>query len=117
VNPVTDQHIDVVKHIFHDRAKWVDVSKDGTDGYGSEYAVFNEYMTWAMFSLYCMDNYAEADYQQMLPRMETQMESSRGFIRFGAFNRQLMRLHKANRKATVEDLYEQILSWCEHNAE
>lgn len=112
VNPVTDNHLAEVKRVFGNRAKWVDDAKKGTGGYTNEESVFNEYMTWAVYSLYCIDNFKETDYEVMLKNMESQMEQSRGFIRFKGFNRQLIKLYKDDKKVTVDELYKNIIVWC-----
>ncbi|QCR23592.1 DUF4932 domain-containing protein [Pontibacter sp. SGAir0037] len=110
VNPVSDGYLKQINEVFGDRQKWTK-EKNGTSAYGSPYAVFNEYMTWAVFSLYCLDNFPAEEVAAFLPRMERQMENSRGFSRFGDFNKQLITLYKANPDKKVNELYEEMLAW------
>lgn len=111
VNPVSDRYYDEIDKVISNRGSWVDTAIL-RNSYNSPSAVFNEYMTWALFSLYCMDKYKPQHYNEYIPHMEAQMSRRRGFTRFTAFNRQLMNLYEKNRKISVDDLYKEMIAWC-----
>jgi hypothetical protein len=111
VNPASDYYSDVIYSIFSDRSKWT-AGKD-SDHYEDALSVFNEYMTWAVFTLYAMDTYPAADFRIINERTEMQMVDRRGFCNYKAFNAKLMELYRApNAPRLIADLYPAILEWC-----
>lgn len=110
VNPTSDKYAKQIDEVFADRAKWV-VESNGTSAYSSPYNVFNEYMTWSIYSLYCLDKFSAEDNATFIPLMENQMEQRRGFVRFGDFNQQLISLYKENPKISMDELYTAMLDW------
>lgn len=112
VNPISNNHLTQITNAISDREKWVKEG-DGTSSYSSSYHVFNEYMTWAIFSLYCLDNFPIADVAQFVPIMETQMAKQRGFRKFDEFNQKLITLYQNDPNLNIDTLYKQILTWCE----
>jgi hypothetical protein len=109
VNPVSDRYSDAIHSIFHDRTKWT-AGKD-SDHYEDALAVFNEYMTWSVFTLYAMDTYPAADFKIINERVEMQMVNRRGFCNYKAFNKKLMELYTTT-PGRIEDLYPAMLEWC-----
>jgi hypothetical protein len=113
VNPVSDRYLAEINRAMADKGKWAD--KDLAQGfYASPYAIFNEYMTWAVFSLYCYDQFPEAEIEQYMPKMEKQMIKSRGFIKFKDFNQELISLYRNNPEVGVDAMYNHMLTWCEN---
>jgi hypothetical protein len=110
VNPTSDKYVKQINEAFGDRAKWV-VESAGTSAYGSPYAVFNEYMTYGIYSLYCLDKFSAEDNATFIPLMVHQMEKERGFIRFGEFNQKLLALYKENPAISMDELYTAMLDW------
>jgi hypothetical protein len=111
VNPLSDKKIDIINKVFADRNKWTKESK-ATSAYESAYSVFNEYMTWGLFSLYCLDNFPSNDARQSIQKMEKQMTNSRNFIKFKEFNQQLIKIYKDNPNINMNDIYDKVLKWC-----
>ncbi len=112
VNPVSDIYLDDINEAMGDRAKWV-TEGPFTGGYSSPYAVFNEYMTWAVFSCYAMDRYDEKTFKEVNDRVVMQMAAFRGFKNFKTFNDKLLELFENLPKGKkVEDLYPEMLAWC-----
>lgn len=109
VNPVTDKFIDKVNIAFSNREKWA--KGEITNMYNTPYTVFNEYMTFAVYSLYVYDNYPKENLSEFLPMMENQMVNDRGYIRFKDFNTTLLEKHKQNPKIKMTELYDYILNW------
>lgn len=111
-NPTSDNYEKDINEAMKDMAKW-GKGLSGNSHYASPMNVFKEYMTWGLFSLYCLDKYKESDVLTFLDRMETQMENRRGFNNFKAFNRELMRLYlQYNKTKKAHELYPEIIEWC-----
>lgn len=112
VNPLSDKYPKEINSVFENRDKWT--SGNDTKNYGNAYSVFNEYMTWAVFTLYAYDTYNQEDFKIINDRTELQMTKWRGFSRFKEFNQKMLDLYKHKEKnQTIADLYPVILNWCE----
>jgi hypothetical protein len=113
VNPVTDDHTDRLLAAMPDHRLW----NDGAQGYHDAYRTFNEYMTWAVFSLWAMDRYPQEQWEPVITRQEDVMVDKRGFPAFRDFNRELMTRYAGRAEGeTVADLYPGMLSWvAEHH--
>lgn len=112
VNPHAEKYREDVNEAMNDKNKWAKGIDDNST-YADPMSTFQEYMTWAVFSLYCLSYYQEADVMTFIERMERQMEQRRGFNNFKAFNRELMRLYlQYNKTRKAHELYPEILSWC-----
>ena len=111
VNPTSDKYLTQINSIFSDRKKWL--NEELTTAYETPFKVFNEYMTFAVYTLYISDLYDEKDWQEYLPKMEGQMKDARGFIKFDAFNKTLLTYYQANPNKTMEEYYDFILGWSE----
>lgn len=111
VNPVSDLHKEDINEIFSDRSKWTDTNGDASN-YGDPLAVFNEYMTHALYCLYASFNYSPDDFKIINAAREDLMVIHRKFIRFKAFNEKLSELYLSRKDGEkVADLYPKILSW------
>lgn len=109
VNPISDKYLKRINEVFTHRETWA--KGDVTNSYDNPYAVFNEYMTFAVYSLYLLDNYKKNEVMSFLPKMENQMEFRRGFVKFSSFNRELIRKYKENKNHTIDELYLNMLDW------
>lgn len=114
VNPVTDHFKASVNAIMGgvNRGKWIDERGDAAM-YGSGYAVFNEYMTHAVYLLYIKDYFDSAAYAFALKSKTNSMVNARKYIQFKAFNEMLLKLYeqRANGQG-IEDLYPAVIEWC-----
>jgi len=109
VNPVTEQYRSHVTDAFGPRSAW---TTDGSSFYQSPVAVFNEYMTWAVFLLYIESRVGAEDFTEVVRQTTATMEGSRRFQRFGLFARELLRLsHERLPGSRVPALYPAILDW------
>lgn len=107
VNPVSDLYLSEINQALADLKIWY---KGG--GYNTPYLTFNEYMTWALFSLYTLDNYNKEDFQFTKQYIEAFMENRRGFSRFSEFNDAMIRLYKTREQdELVADMYPKIIRW------
>lgn len=109
VNPVSDKFLNKINESFSNREKWT--NGEITSSYHNPYMVFNEYMTFAVYSLYIQDNYSAEKMTEYLPIMERQMEEDRGFIKFKEFNRVLLENYQQEPDIKITDLYNYILDW------
>jgi len=111
VNPVSDNYIDEIGKAIPDYKQW----NKQKNGYSSSISTFNEYMTWAIFSLYVMDNYQNNYLDEIISFQEDFMVAHRKFIFFKEFNQQLMELYtnmeNKTQKIAIEDFYPAMLKW------
>ncbi|GLX76734.1 hypothetical protein tinsulaeT_00740 [Thalassotalea insulae] len=110
VNPISDLYIDEINQALADLTPWY---KGG--GYNKPYLVFNEYMTWAIFSLYAKEHYPEQDFLQIKDDIENFMSQKRGFYLFKAFNEQLLKMYEKKKPTEkIPDLYPVLIDWFNH---
>lgn len=115
VNPVSELYRDNLEEILgKNRKDWVNEQTPGVESYPNGFSVFNEYMTWALFTLYASDYYDLTEVEKYSRRMEKQM-NMRGFTRFTDFNRALLAKYNENKNITMEDLTLYMINWCGNN--
>ncbi|MDI9312870.1 MAG: DUF4932 domain-containing protein [Limnohabitans sp.] len=105
VNPTTDINDNLVTKNF-DENIWN--NKSGYEKQGN--AVFNEYMTWAVYDLFNQMYYPElADEINLYWHFQNE---SRGFIYSQFFAQKLKELYKNNKQNEhIKDLYPKLLKW------
>jgi hypothetical protein len=110
VNPVTDRFVRRVNKVFAELDAW-----NRQDSYRSPYRTFNEYMTWAVFMLYCHDTLDDRGLlQKVNDRVVNTMVDSRKFVRFREFSEKLLELYEEREETqTLVGLYPRILDWAE----
>jgi hypothetical protein len=101
VNDATRQHIDAVNALMTDKDFWA--TQAAQKNYPSTFAIFNEYMTHALFCLYVTETYEKELAQQIIEKRVLLMDR-RGFIKFKPFMDILLQ-QMAHRKETVFSLY------------
>lgn len=111
VNPATNKYASMIDSIFSNRDIW---AKGGNNWYPSGHAIFNEYMTWAVFCLYVHDTYDKSTADVVIHERETRMIEKRNFIKFGDFDRALIKIRQQHKNLKVVDLYPYILKWCKN---
>ncbi len=107
VNPVTDKFLNRLRisRIFANRSAW----HTGM-GYNGAALIFNEYMTWGLYGLYCHDTYTEETRDAVIRTLNDTMHR-RGFIRFAEFMEGILDIYdKRPVGKRIEDLYGSILS-------
>ncbi len=110
VNPTTDlrRNLRRIVRVFSDTERW-----HTGPGYQGPALIFNEYMTWAVFTLYARDTYDESTFE-IVDALTVDTMNRRGFIRYEDFSDVLMELYENRREGeTVADLYPEILRWAE----
>jgi hypothetical protein len=116
-NPEAEKYTDRINTIFKDRSKWQDVNNKTTSYYTQPLQNFQEYMNWALVSLWYLDNSIdETQTNEYIRAMENRMVERRGFTQFVGFNQEFIRLYKAKQPAeTVASLFPKIIDWCEQH--
>jgi len=109
VNPASNKYASSIDSIFSKRSTW---TADDNNWYGSPMAVFNEYMTHAVFCLWVLDNFDQATADYVIERRESLMVDRRHFNRFKEFDRALINLRKKDKTQKVVSMYPAILDWC-----
>jgi hypothetical protein len=110
VNPLSNKYHREIDTIFYKREIWAGGKQ--TEAYPTPYKVFNEYMTYGVYSLYLLDSFSKENVESYLPNLERMMQENRGFQKFGDFNQELMRLYALNQNQSIENLIEKMLDWC-----
>ena len=113
INPVADKpiYLERINKVMKDRTPWQDSIMQKS--YSNAYLCFNEYMNWALISLYALDQAPAEDITNIIESTEITMVG-RGFLKFKEFNQMLLNLYKNRQPGqTVADLYPAILDWCE----
>ena len=114
VNPQSDKYLNEINNAFADRDHWT-YGKESS-GYNSPYTVFNEYMTWSVYLLYCYDQYNAEDFKIINDRIVNYMINTRGFKRFDDFHQTMLSLYlNRNEGTTVSELYKPLLNWAKTN--
>jgi hypothetical protein len=101
VNDATRQHIDAVNALLADKDFWA--TKEAQQNYPSTFAIFNEYMTHALFCLYVTETYEKELAQQIIEKRVILMDR-RGYTKFKPFMDILLE-QMAHRRGTVYALY------------
>lgn len=68
LNPVSAEYYDEINRIFSNRTVWAQDPQ--ASSYYDGFSVFNEYITWAYFSIYCIEHFSSEDYEIFIPKME-----------------------------------------------
>lgn len=106
VNPASDQHQEAIQSLIRDKNAWA--SPTAQSYYGSTAAIFNEYMTHALFCLYVKESKTPVDLQNQIIARRIELMNRRGFTKFAAFNQKLLQL-LLDRKQTVFAAYGSII--------
>jgi hypothetical protein len=106
INPLSDKYEEEIKIFIGDLEKWNNMKYRD---YPTALSTFNEYMTYAFYSLYVTDNYDKEDAGLIIKRCEEVM-NNRGFIRFTEFNQKFIDFYSQQKNSTGEELYQSIFS-------
>ncbi len=112
VNPISENYRTQLEDILgKNRADWVNDEVPGTESYPNGFSIFNEYMTWGLFTLYAHDFYDKVEVEKYCNRMEKQM-INRGFTKFISFNQALYQKYTQNKNIPMEALTQYMIDWC-----
>lgn len=114
VNKPSNDHEKEINEALKERSKWVDTTVYGTEYYQNPLKVFDEYMTFGVFLLYCEDIFknSTATLTAIYNEVNGVMTKQRGFIKMKEFADYLSTLRKTNKSKKIEELYPPLLRWC-----
>lgn len=115
-DPVSRKYEELINEAFKNKDEWADESKTGL--YPSPLFIFDEYMTWAIFTLYSYDNFPKSELGWVMEYVGNFMQDVRGFKKYKSFNKALLQAYIKNGKAkSISELYPEIIKWCKNNNE
>lgn len=106
VNPASDLHKADIKKLIRDKDRWATIAAQAN--YPSESAIFNEYMTHALFCVYVSESYEPEKGDQII-QMRIALMKRRGYPLFEKFNDKLLELAK-DCDLTFFEMYDEIIS-------
>lgn len=68
-------------------------------------------MTHSVFCIWILENYDKETADYVISERVKMNAERRGFIKFKAFNDEIMKLKKENSTKTITELYPQIIEW------
>ena len=91
------------------------VEGGSTNAYGSGFAIFAEYMTWALYELWATEQLG-ADADALRAYLDEFMQEDRGFMRYRAFADEMTRLHdeaaaRTDGPVQISSLYPNLIAW------
>jgi hypothetical protein len=108
VNPTTNHYKDLVAKKF-DASLW-DRKSGYNDSDASGTAVFNEYMTWAVYDIFLHKHFP--NFADTIGLYFSYQNDSRGFKFSQLFTQKLLELYKEKgNEETIKDLYPKLLEW------
>ena len=115
VGPVSEKYKEKINSIFNQRSIWVDESNKGTQHYPNPIKLFDEYLTWSLYTLYAFDHFEKesVEFKEIMNNLNEIMVEKRGFIKFKEFNLFLLEQYKTNNEIKIEKLYPMLLEWSE----
>lgn len=106
MNPTSDKFPDI-----NTAMEPISCWNNGSQNYGSGYMTFNEYMTWALFSIYLYDNFDKTVFEERNAKEARFMANGRGFIKFREFNDFVLEWYKAHPETSLEALFPAAIQW------
>ncbi|MCJ8153827.1 DUF4932 domain-containing protein [Chryseobacterium sp. SSA4.19] len=113
VSGPTKKYAKEIDNALKEREKWVNTKQEGTQYYPTPERVFDEYMTYGVFYLFCNDkfkddqsiiNYAYNDLNALM--------KDRGFPKMKEFNNALLTFRKKYPNKKIDDWYPEFIESC-----
>lgn len=109
INPITDNHKRAVNKSINN----IDCWNDKRQGYNSAYLTFNEYMTWAVYSIFAKEHFNDDSFELINQTVSNFMKTKRGFLKFDEFNDQLLEFYADDDKS-VSNLIPKMIDWMDN---
>ncbi|MFL9843727.1 DUF4932 domain-containing protein [Flavobacterium rhizosphaerae] len=109
VGAPTEANEELINQIFADRKIWVDENAEGAFAYPNPVKVFNEYMTFGVFVLYCQDNYDKDTLDKVIGDI-TLLMTDRGFPKMKIFTENLLKMRSKYPNEKIDKWYPEFLS-------
>lgn len=107
VNPVTAQNLKKLENAFSNLNVWA--NENGIENYPSAELIFNEYMTWALFLMYAQSKAPSEEFKVLKDKVIAVMEKRRGFVKFGIFTEECLRLYNTGTKG--KNIQLKMIQW------
>lgn len=108
VGKPTEENIYSINNVFDKREDWVNTKQYGTEYYPNAERVFEEYITYGVFLLYCKDHYDENTTAKATKNVINLM-TERGFIKMQEFTDTLFKVSSHNPNKTIEEWYPEFI--------
>lgn len=109
VSKPTKQNKELIDNVFKNREVWVDTTKYGTEYYPNPERVFDEYMTYGLFLIYCKDHFSD-DVTKRTNEQLTALMADRGFTKMKTFTENLLKIYDNNQHKKVDDWYPEFIN-------
>ena len=97
-----------IDQYFKDRKKWTNEEVEGIFAYPNPLKVFDEYMTFGVFILYCRDNYENEDFIAAKEGV-IELMIQRGFPKMQEFTDKLLKARSENAGKKIDYWYPEFL--------
>ena len=104
INPISEKHADLIANNFT-----VDIWDSGSGYTGIN--CFNEYMTWAVYTLFIKERYPTYNVDSIAIQWQFQ-NATRGFFAQNLFTEKVEELYANKGSRNFESIYEPLLIWC-----
>lgn len=108
VKKPTIENQETINQYFKDRKAWTNEGIEGISAYPNPIKVFDEYMTFGVFVLYCKDNYDTKDFLSAKENVILLMKE-RGFPKMQEFTDKLLKVRSENPDKKIDDIYPEFL--------
>lgn len=108
VNGPSNASKEIISQYFSNRKEWVNEDTYGTFAYPNPVDVFDEYMTYGVFLLYCKEHYDEAILKRTTQETINLM-SERGFPKMKDFTDSLFKISAENPGKKIDEWYPEFL--------
>ncbi|MFB9108550.1 DUF4932 domain-containing protein [Flavobacterium gyeonganense] len=108
VGKPTKDNIDIINQVLGNREEWVNTKQYGTEYYPNAERVFDEYMTYGVFLLYCKDHFDKNTTAKTTKNIIDLM-TERGFIKMQEFADSLFDVSSKNPNKTIEEWYPEFI--------
>lgn len=113
VGTPTKKYAKDLENALKDREKWVNTKQEGTEYYPNAERVFDEYMTYSTYYLFCADKFKDdQNTLQYAYNDLNELMKQRGFPKMKEFNDALLALRKKYPNKKTDDLYPEFIQWC-----
>jgi hypothetical protein len=111
INPEAEKYKNQIGKVFTDLSIW-ERKNSSASSYGSSLSCFEEYLNWALVTLYLYDMADKKEFEVIKTLIDERMVNNRGFIKFDLFNSFFLEKYKSkNSKQTIADLYPELINW------
>jgi hypothetical protein len=109
VGKPTKENIKSINKVFENRDEWVNTKQYGTEYYPNPERIFDEYVTYGVFLLYCKDHFDENATKEATNDVINLM-TERGFTQMKRFTQALFLVSSKYPNKKIEEWYSQFIT-------